>query len=134
MMQAAGSAARLTIADPDEVPVETLIDPGKLPQPEPECALNTDGKWEKRVALPGGADIALVYAPVGRFLMGSTGVDEEESQPQHEVTIGAPFWLGKYEITQVQWKAVLASRPSKFKGDNLPVENVTWHDASTFPG
>ena len=132
IMEAAGSAARLTIADPDEVPVETLTDPGRLPQPEPGCALNSNGKWQKRVALPGGAEIALVYVPEGRFLMGSTGVDEEESQPQHEVTIATGFWLGKYEVTQAQWKVVLGSRPSKFKGDNFPVENVSWDDAKRF--
>ena len=132
-MKDAGSRAEVTIVDPDEAPVETLLDPGTFPQPEPECALNSDGKWEKRVALGDGVDIALVYIPNGSFLMGSVAAaGDDYSQPQHEVTIGRAFWLGKLEVTQAQWKAVMGTNPSKFKGDDLPVDSVSWSDCVTF--
>ena len=49
--------------------------------------------------------------------------------PQHQVTISKGFWLGKYEVTQKEWVEVMESNPScYFKGDNLPVENVSWLD------
>jgi hypothetical protein len=88
MMQAAGSAARMTIADPDEIDVTTLVDPGRFPQPEPDCVLNADSKWEKLVTLPDGTEIALVYIPYGTFLMGSIeAADDEESRPLHEAVV-----------------------------------------------
>ncbi|MEB3825926.1 formylglycine-generating enzyme family protein, partial [Phormidium sp. CCY1219] len=42
------------------------------------------------------------------------------------------FFMGKYPVTQAQWQAVMGNNPSDFKGENLPVENVTWHDAVEF--
>ena len=46
--------------------------------------------------------------------------------------ISKPFYLGKYQVTQAQWKAVMGSNPSKFKGPNNPVEQVSWHDVQEF--
>ena len=135
MMKDAGSPAEVTIVDLDEVPVGTLLDPGTFPQPEPECALNSDGKWEKRVALGNGVDLALVYIPNGSFVMGSdAAVDDEGSHPQHQVTIGRAFWMGKFEVTQAQWKAIMGTNPSKLPGDDRPVDSVSWNDAVTFLG
>jgi formylglycine-generating enzyme required for sulfatase activity len=51
--------------------------------------------------------------------------------PQHRVTI-QPFWMGKYPITQRQWQAVMGSNPARFKGDNRPVEKISWHEAVEF--
>jgi formylglycine-generating enzyme required for sulfatase activity len=51
--------------------------------------------------------------------------------PQHRVTIQS-FWMGKYPITQRQWQAVMGENPSYFKGDNRPVENVSWEDVVAF--
>jgi formylglycine-generating enzyme required for sulfatase activity len=42
------------------------------------------------------------------------------------------FWFGKFEVTQAQWRAVMGTNPSKFKGDDLPVENVSWENAKEF--
>ncbi len=88
--------------------------------------------------------IDMVRIPAGKFLMGSPA-DEKDRQsdegPQHEVTISKSFYMGKYEVTQLQWRAVsvlpkvsieLPSDPSKFKGDNLPVEQVSWEEAVEF--
>ncbi|MEY3867215.1 MAG: hypothetical protein RLZZ338_1106 [Cyanobacteriota bacterium] len=85
----------------------------------------------------------MVYIPGGTFLMGSPETEAESrdnEKPQHQVTI-QPFFMGKYTATQAQWKAVaqlpkierdLAPDPSYFKGDNRPVEGVSWLDAVEF--
>jgi len=72
----------------------------------------------------------------GEFLMGSPSNEEGRSVdegPQRHVTVPG-FYIGKYEVTQAQWKAVMGSgnNPSSFKGDDLPVENVSWNDAKDF--
>lgn len=76
--------------------------------------------------------IDMVAIPAGKYLMGEAGCQsEDETCPGHEVTLSA-FYMGKFEVTQAQWKAVMGSNPSHFKGDNLPVEQVTWYDAMEF--
>ncbi|MEI6083166.1 MAG: formylglycine-generating enzyme family protein, partial [Verrucomicrobiota bacterium] len=52
--------------------------------------------------------------------------------PQHKVRISRAFYLGDTEVTQGQWKAIMGSNPSDFKGDDLPVEHVTWRACVTF--
>jgi formylglycine-generating enzyme required for sulfatase activity len=73
----------------------------------------------------------MVRIPAGTFTMGSpaneAGRDSDEVQRQ--VRISKDFLMGKYEVTQAEWKAVMGSNPSYFKGDNLPVECVSWYDA-----
>jgi formylglycine-generating enzyme required for sulfatase activity len=55
-----------------------------------------------------------------------------DERPVHQVTVSS-FRIGKYEITQGQWKAVMGNNPAYFsKGDNYPVENVSWEDAQEF--
>ncbi len=74
----------------------------------------------------------LVMKPVegGTFMMGSSkGLDREK--PPHTVTVG-DFYMAAYPITQAQWQAVMGNNPSHFKGDDLPVETVSWHDAQDF--
>ena len=77
----------------------------------------------------------MVYVKGGTFTMGATaeqGSDaESDEKPTHSVTL-SDFYIGKYEVTQAQWKAVMGSNPSYFKGDNLPVENVSWNDIQEF--
>jgi formylglycine-generating enzyme required for sulfatase activity len=91
-------------------------------------------KVEEEVEIAPGVKMAFVLVPPGRFLMGSldgeTGRDKDELQ--HEVEIAEPYYLGKYEVTQVQYEAVAKENPSKFKGPNLPVENLTWTQAAEF--
>jgi len=80
----------------------------------------------------GPYNIEFVTVAAGEFQMGSTNGYSFE-QPVHRVIISKSFQLGKYEITQGQWKAVMGSNPSYFKGDdNLPVEQVSWDDAQAF--
>ena len=54
-----------------------------------------------------------------------------DEKPVHKVTVG-DFYIGKYEVTQAEWKAVMGNNPSKFKGDDLPVANVSWNDIQKF--
>jgi formylglycine-generating enzyme required for sulfatase activity len=72
----------------------------------------------------------LVYVPAGSLMMGSNKHDSEK--PVHRVTIREGFYLGRYEVTQAQWQQVIGNNPSNFKGDDLPVEEVSWDDAQEF--
>jgi len=66
----------------------------------------------------------------GHFQMGSNDGNSDE-KPIHRVSVD-DFYIGKYEITQAQWKTVMGSNPSNLIGDNLPVERVSWNDIQTF--
>jgi formylglycine-generating enzyme required for sulfatase activity len=68
----------------------------------------------------------MIALPSGRFTMGSNGKSADESaRPAHTVNIKA-FAIGKYEVTQDEWFAIMGSRPAQFKGGRNPVEQVTW--------
>ena len=77
----------------------------------------------------------MVYVSGGTFTMGGTseqGSDAfDDEKPTHSVTLSS-YYICKYEVTQALWRAVMGSNPSKFKGDNLPVETVSWDDCQTF--
>ena len=92
-------------------------------QPEPE---------RQQSNLP---EIEMVWVSGGTFTMGATseqGSDAWDSEkPAHSVTLSG-YYIGKYEVTQAQWKAVMEDNPSRFKGDNLPVEQVSWNDVQEF--
>jgi formylglycine-generating enzyme required for sulfatase activity len=76
-------------------------------------------------------DLAFVKIPAGEYLRGSaSGMDNEK--PPHRVKIRNEFEIGKYEVTQSQWEALMRSNPSRFKGTNLPVEQVSWEDVQLF--
>ncbi len=75
-------------------------------------------------------NIEMVYIPAGTFIMGSDTGGEDEN-PAHEVSLDA-FYIGKFKITQKEWTAVMGNNPSEFKGENHPVENVSWDDAQLF--
>jgi formylglycine-generating enzyme required for sulfatase activity len=69
----------------------------------------------------------------GTFTMGSPSNEPErhDGEVQHQVTLSA-FYMGKYQVTQAEYEAVMATNPSNFKGSNLPVETVSWYDAVGF--
>ena len=88
----------------------------------------------KTITLPGGAEMEMIYCAPGSFMMGSPE-DEEgryDDETQHKVTLTRGFWLGKYPVTQSQWKSVMGGNPSDFKGDANPVDSVTWDDCKEF--
>ncbi|MBO3457710.1 SUMF1/EgtB/PvdO family nonheme iron enzyme [Aetokthonos hydrillicola Thurmond2011] len=106
-------------------------------------------QWERRQAeyftenLGNNVILEIVAIPGGTFLMGSPEDEAERydtESPQHEVTV-PPFFMGKYPVTQAQWRTVatfpqvnreLNPNPSYFKGDNLPVEQISWYEALEF--
>jgi sulfatase modifying factor 1 len=75
--------------------------------------------------------MAFVEVKAGSFMMGSNdGRDNEK--PVRRVTITRDFWMGKFEVTQRQYQQLMGSNPSNWKGDDLPVEKVSWNDAMEF--
>ena len=76
-------------------------------------------------------NLNMVQIAAGSFRMGSTQGRPEEL-PVHTVHITRPFWIGKYEVTQAEYQAVMNTNPSFRKGANLPVETVSWNDAMAY--
>jgi len=75
----------------------------------------------------------MVVIPAGSFKMGDlSGKGESNEKPVHEVKISYSFAVGKYEVTQAEWEAVMGNNPSESKGARRPVENVSWEDAKSF--
>jgi hypothetical protein len=87
---------------------QTVIDNGgnRAPDPQPPAA----SRPTAAVYSPDGIDLV--------FVQGNGGIKD--------------FYIGKFEITQAQWQSVMGNNPSMFKGENLPVENISWHDAQEF--
>jgi formylglycine-generating enzyme required for sulfatase activity len=90
-----------------------------------------------------GIPLDMILIPPGTFTMGAPKTEEDSSdseRPQHDVTLSL-FFMGRYPITQAQWRAIallppiqkeLKPEPSYFKGDNRPVEQVSWQDCLEF--
>ncbi len=90
--------------------------------------------------LGNGITLEMVAIPGGTFMMGAPKNEKDSrdsERPQHQVTV-QPFFMGKYAVTQAQWRAVAAlpqvnkeldPNPSYFKGDDRPVERISWYDA-----
>ena len=77
----------------------------------------------------------MVLIPAGAFLMGAHPDDDEaddDEKPRHKVEITKAFYVGKYPVTQKLWKAVMGNNPSRFKGEDRPVEEVSWFDCVDF--
>ena len=82
-----------------------------------------------------GIIIEMVKVEAGTFMMGATSEMQnsgDNEKPVHQVTLTKDYYMGKYEVTQALWQAVMGSNPSKFKGDDLPVEQVSWDDCQEF--
>ena len=89
----------------------------------------------KTLTLPGGAMMEMIYVAPGSFMMGrspSEDCEDDDDEQQHRVMLTKGFWLGKYEVTQLQWQSVMGNNPSNFKGDDRPVEKVSWDDCQRF--
>jgi formylglycine-generating enzyme required for sulfatase activity len=78
---------------------------------------------------PKSITIDLVKIPKGDFRMKSIN---EKKLPGHKVTFSMPFYMGRQEVTQAEWKMLMGDNPSGAKGDNLPVENISWKAAHVF--
>ena len=89
---------------------------------------------EITIPLAEGVDLEIVMIEPGTFIMGSPEdeLGREGDEIQHEVTLTREYGMGKYEVTQAQFEAIMGTNPSDFKGADLPVEQVSWDDAMEF--
>jgi len=82
-----------------------------------------------------GVTLKMAFIPPGEFLMGSPDGEEgrcDTEGPQHSVEIRNGFYIGTYPATQRQWQGVTGSNPSEFRGEENPVEQVSWHECQEF--
>jgi formylglycine-generating enzyme required for sulfatase activity len=91
-----------------------------------ELAKRLQKEAEEKIDLGKGVKLEMVLIPAGKFIMGSPVSEKgrKDNETQHEVTLTKPFYMGKYEVTQEQWEAVMGNNPSAVKGEKLPVTNV----------
>ena len=88
---------------------------------------------QETITLPGGVGMSFSFIPPGSFLMGSDHPEaQDDEKPVHRVTLTKGFFLGIHPVTQAQWRAITGESPSFFKGDNRPVEQVSWADCQEF--
>ena len=122
-----GMAAQSTITRNKPKPAVTKPKPAAKPKakPAPRRNSSTTGLSAELNKLINN----MVYVSGVTFIMG--GDDSSDQMPTHSVTLSS-YYICKYEVTQALWRAVMGSNPSNFKGNNLPVENVSWYDCQTF--
>ena len=115
--------------------VESLIQKCKNGSSNSSTLPPSTGTSTNQTFTAGGVGFTMVYVQGGTFTMGCTGEQgsdcESEEKPAHSVTLSS-YHIGRHEVTQALWQAVMGSNPSGFKGDNLPVENVSWEDCRDF--
>jgi formylglycine-generating enzyme required for sulfatase activity len=93
-----------------------------------EKSKSTPEKEEK--TFTNSIGMKFIRIPAGKFMMGSE--ENVGEKPIHEVTIGSPFYIGMYQVTQKEWEMVMGNNPSEFKGDNHPVEKVRHFEVERF--
>ena len=89
---------------------------------------------DRELTLPNGISFDFVLCRIGRFNMGS-GDDEagrDSDERRHAVAMGHDFWIGKFPVTQSQWECVMGINPSRIKGGDLPIVNVSFGDCLAF--
>ncbi|MDI9404973.1 MAG: formylglycine-generating enzyme family protein [Limnohabitans sp.] len=108
--------------------------------PDPAVVTDAEGRarmvatklpWKVRDRKTG---IVMLLCPPGKFLMGSpeTEEDRRDDETQHKRVIRSAFYLSETEVTQDQWRMVMGTNPSFFKGGKNPVEQVSWNDCQRF--
>ena len=109
---------------------QSLDSQHSTPQTHPTVSDNTIS-----IPVKDGISIDMVRVEAGTFTMGATPEmknPNNDEKPTHRVTLTNDYYISKYEVTQALWQAVMGKKPSKFKGDNLPVEQVSWDDCQKF--
>jgi len=87
------------------------------------------------IMLPGSVPLVMMRIPAGQFTMGSSydpPWSSSSEAPAHTVNMSYDFYLGKFEVTQEQWWAIMGNNPSSHQGAGLPVENISWNTIQTF--
>ena len=109
---------------------QSLDSQHSTPQTHPTVSDNTIS-----IPVKDGINIDMVRVEAGTFTMGATPEmknPDNDEKPTHRVTLTNDYYIGKYEVTQALWQMVMGNNPSEFKGDNLPVETVSWYDCQEF--
>ena len=117
----------------------TAIQQSTVTQPavaqEPVAQTSVTNVDNISIPVKDGISIDMVRVEAGTFTMGATAEMKnpwDDEKPVHQVTLTNDYYIGKYEVTQRLWQAVMGNNPSNFKGDNLPVEQVSWDDCQDF--
>ena len=109
--------------------------PQPKPKPKPQSKPRTvSASYQNGVLRVGNASYRMINVYGGTFTMGATSEMTEpygNENPTHQVTLSS-YYIGETEVTQALWKAVMGYNPSESKGDNLPVERVSWNDCQEF--
>ena len=84
------------------------------------------------VTLANGVKLEMVKVEPGTFTMSKRDGENATGEVEHRKTLTKPFYIGKFEVTQAQYEVVMGNNPSRFKGANRPVEQVSWHEAMNF--
>ena len=129
-----GMAAQSTITRNKPKPAVTKPKPAAKPKAKTKPAPRRNSTSHSGSTVSLSAELNklinnMVYVSGGTFIMG--GDESSDQTPTHSVTLSS-YYICKYEVTQALWRTVMGSNPSKFKGDNLPVEQVSWNDCQTF--
>ena len=97
-------------------------------------AVDTESGKTLEVELPYGVKLTFVWVGPGSFTMGSPAEEagRDEGETPHKVTLSHGFWIGRTEVSQREYMAVMEMNPSKVKGADLPVENVFYEDCTAF--
>lgn len=82
--------------------------------------------------LPNGVKLKMVKVEPGSFIMSKRDGENPSGEIEHKKDLTKTFYIGKYEVTQAQYEAVMGNNPSYFKGSNRPVEQVSWYEAMSF--
>jgi formylglycine-generating enzyme required for sulfatase activity len=144
LVNSLGEGIRPGLAEFESASIELNPQESELNRPELLIRRSTRRAWQYVESLGNSIELEMASIPAGTFIMGSPEGEEgrrDNEGPQHEVTFANAFFMAKYPITQAQWRVVVAMPqveralnpdPSKFKGENRPVEKVTWYDAVEF--
>jgi formylglycine-generating enzyme required for sulfatase activity len=123
-----------TFQNPLKQIFQFISPPTNPPKPPANTNVNINPQSSFTEDLGNGVKLEMIAIPGGTFLMGSPASEAERQDyesPQHQVTVPS-FFMGKYPLTQAQYQVIIGNNPSYFKGNNRPVETVSWDDAVLF--
>ena len=123
-----------TFQNPLKQIFQFISPPTNPPKPPANINVNINPQSSFTEDLGNGVKLEMIAIPGGTFWMGSPANEAERGDnesPQHQVTVPS-FFMGKYPLTQAQYQAIMGKNPAYFKGNNRPVENVSWDDAVRF--
>ncbi|WP_050799661.1 SUMF1/EgtB/PvdO family nonheme iron enzyme [Thiocapsa marina] len=130
------ATTRTRLAAAAEAAVKVKAEAEAKAKAEAEAKAKAEAEAKAKAEILRGLADTMIEIPGGTFRMGCSPGDKscsEAEKPAYEVRI-ASFRIGKYEVTQAQWRAVMGKNPSRFTGDDRPVERVSWNDVQAFLG